>query len=291
MQTTRAKHVTLALAAVALAGCASVQTPTPGDPLESFNRGVFSFNETVDKYALKPVAKGYQWAVPDPVRKGVTNVFSNIGDVYIAANELLQLKIADGVGDIMRVAINTLFGVGGIFDVASIAKLPKHDSDFGVTLGHYGVPPGPYLVLPIFGPSTVRDGGALVVDYFGNPLTYIGSSGVSWALYGVKLVNTRANLLTTMDVLSGAALDKYSFLRNTYLQRRRFLISGAGGAQAPNYDQSLPNYGDGTLSGGAQNAAPVPGAAAPTAASGTTVPATAPGTPGGASGATVPGRQ
>ncbi|MEA3117008.1 MAG: phospholipid-binding lipoprotein MlaA [Paraburkholderia sp.] len=269
MQTTRAKHVTLVFAALALAGCASVRTPTPGDPMESFNRGVFSFNETVDKYALKPVAKGYQRAVPEPVRKGVTNFFSNIGDVYIAANELLQLKIADGVGDIMRVTINTLFGVGGLFDVASVAKLPKHDSDFGITLGHYGVPPGPYLVLPIFGPSTVRDAGALVVDYFGSPLTYISSTSVSWALYGVKLVNTRANLLTTLDVLSGAALDKYSFLRNAYLQRRRFLISGADGA--PNYDQSLPHYDDGA-SGGTENA-PAPGAgasrtAAPAAASG-----------------------
>lgn len=310
MQTTRAKHVTLAIAALALAGCASVRTPTPGDPLERFNRGVFSFNETVDKYALKPVAKGYQWAVPEPVRRSVTNAFSNIGDVYIAANELLQLKVADGVGDIMRVAINTLFGVGGLFDVASVAGLPKHDSDFGITLGHYGVPPGPYLVLPVFGPSTVRDAGALVVDYFGNPLTYIGSTSVSWALYGVKLVNTRANLLTTLDVLSGAALDKYSFLRNTYLQRRRFLISGADGAQVPNYNQSLPNYDEGT-SGGQPNAAPAPaasapvspaGAPAPTAgagvaspqapaaassASGTTVPAT----PGGANGQTVPARQ
>jgi phospholipid-binding lipoprotein MlaA len=290
VKTTCAKHVTSALAAVALAGCASVPTPTPGDPLESFNRGVFSFNETVDKYALKPVAKGYQWAVPEPVRKSVTNVFSNVGDAYIAANELLQLKIADGVGDIMRVAINTVFGVGGLFDVATVAGLPKHDSDFGITLGHYGVPAGPYLVLPVFGPSTVRDAGALAVDYFANPLSYIRPMSVSWALYGVKLVNTRANLLTTLDVLSGAALDKYSFLRNTYLQRRQFLISGADGAQPPNYNQSLPHYDDGT-SGGAQNAAPAPADSAPTSpalpASGAPVPTT----PGGTNGQAVPGRQ
>lgn len=274
MQTTRAKNVTLAIAVAMLAGCASVQTPTPGDPLESVNRGVFKFNDTLDTYALKPVAKGYQQVVPEPVRRSVTNFFSNIGDVYIAANELLQLKIADGVGDIMRVTINTLFGVGGLFDVATLAKLPKHAADFGITLGHYGVPSGPYLVLPLLGPSTVRDATGLVVDYYGNPLTYVQPSSVSWALYGLNLVNTRANLLTTVDVLSGAALDKYSFVRNAYLQRRRFLITGGDGdgAQLPNYDQSLPKYDDDGAAPGA-GAAVTPGA---TGATGAAAPASAP---------------
>ncbi|NRO96407.1 VacJ family lipoprotein [Paraburkholderia sp. NMBU_R16] len=279
MQTTRAKNVTLAIAVAMLAGCASVQTPTPGDPLESVNRGVFKFNDTLDTYALKPVAKGYQQVVPEPVRRSVTNFFSNIGDVYIAANELLQLKIADGVGDIMRVTINTLFGVGGLFDVATLAKLPKHAADFGITLGHYGVPSGPYLVLPLLGPSTVRDATGLVVDYYGNPLTYVQPSSVSWALYGLNLVNTRANLLTTVDVLSGAALDKYSFVRNAYLQRRRFLITGGDGdgAQLPNYDQSLPKYDDDGAAPGAAGpgagAAVTPGA---TGATGAAAPASAP---------------
>jgi phospholipid-binding lipoprotein MlaA len=311
MRTMRAAYVASAIAAVALAGCASVQTPTPGDPIERFNRGVFKFNDTVDTYALKPVAKGYQRVVPEPVRKSVTNFFSNIGDVYIAANELLQLKVADGVGDIMRVTINTIFGVGGLFDVATVAKLPKHTSDFGITLGHYGVPSGPYLVLPLLGPSTVRDGAGLVVDYFGNPLSYVNPSSVSWALYGVNLINTRANLLTTTDVLAAAAIDKYSFYRDTYLQRRRFLISGGDGAQQPpNYDQSLPNYDDGT-SGGAPGATPAPaqatpsgasagqagaaapssGAAVPSAASGAASPATPATAPGSLDGGTVPGHQ
>jgi phospholipid-binding lipoprotein MlaA len=264
MRTTRAKHATLALAAAALTGCASVQTPTPGDPLEGLNRTVFKFNDTVDTYALKPVAKGYQWAVPQPVRSSVTNFFSNVGDVYIAANELLQLKIADGVGDVMRVVINTVFGVGGLFDVATLAKLPKHSSDFGITLGHYGVPSGPYLVLPLLGPSTVRDTAGLAVDYYGNPLSYVQPSSVSWALYGVNLVNTRANLLTTVDVLSGAAIDKYSFIRNAYLQRRRFLISGTDGSDSvPNYDDSLPKYDDGAGQPGAGQ----PGASSAEAAS------------------------
>ncbi|MGG1945897.1 VacJ family lipoprotein [Trinickia sp. NRRL B-1857] len=283
MQTTRAKNVTLALTVAALAGCASVQTPTPGDPLEGLNRTVFKFNDTVDTYALKPVAKGYKWAVPQPVRSSVTNFFSNIGDVYVAANELVELKIADGVGDIMRVVINTVFGVGGLFDVATAAKLPKHSADFGITLGHYGVPSGPYLVLPLLGPSTVRDAAGLVVDYYGNPLSYVHPNGVSWALYGVNLVNTRANLLTTVDVLSAAAIDKYSFIRNAYLQRRQFLITGGDGADSvPNYDDSLPKYDDGS----AQPA----GASGAEAASAPAAPASGASDTSG-DGQTVPGQQ
>jgi phospholipid-binding lipoprotein MlaA len=264
----------------ALVGCATVTTPTKGDPFESYNRTMFTINDKVDQYAFKPVAQGYVWAVPEPVRNSVTNFFSNIGDVYIAANNLLQLKIADGVSDIMRVAINTVFGVGGLFDVASAARLPKHAGDFGMTMGHYGVPPGPFLVLPLLGPSTVRDTVGLVPDYFGNPLSYVRPDSVSWALYGVNLVNTRANLLGATDVLADAALDKYSFVRNAYLQRRQYLISGDSGT-APDYGEApLPNYGDeGTeaatpaAASGAQAATPASGtAAAPNPASSNTVP-------------------
>lgn len=285
MRITHAKHAALGLVVAALAGCASVQTPTPGDPLEGLNRTVFKFNDTLDTYALKPVAKGYAWAVPQPVRSSVTNFFSNIGDVYVAANELLELKIADGVGDVMRVVINTVFGVGGLFDVATAARLPKHSADFGVTLGHYGVPPGPYLVLPLLGPSTVRDATGLAVDYYGNPLSYVHPSSVSWALFGVNLVNTRANLLTTVDVLSAAAIDKYSFIRNAYLQRRRFLITGGDGADSvPNYDDSLPKYDDGSQ--------PASGAEAASAPAGSSAPAPAvPASGTGGDGQTVPGQQ
>jgi phospholipid-binding lipoprotein MlaA len=222
MQTMRVRFSALAFGAAMLAGCATVQTPTKGDPLEGLNRTVFKFNDKIDQYALKPVAKGYVYITPQPVRDSVTNFFSNIGDVYIAANNLLQLKITDGVEDIMRIVINTTFGVGGLFDVATLAKLPKHDNDLGLTLGHYGVPPGPYLVLPLFGPSTVRDGVGEIGEYFINPLTYIQPDSLSWALYGVNIINTRANLLNASDVLEGAALDKYSFVRNAYLQRRNY---------------------------------------------------------------------
>jgi phospholipid-binding lipoprotein MlaA len=278
------RAVTIACAA-GLTGCATVTTPTKGDPFESYNRTMFTVNDKVDQYAFKPVAKGYVWAVPEPVRNSVTNFFSNIGDVYIAANNLLQLKIADGVSDIMRVAINTLFGVGGLFDVATIAKLPKHAGDFGLTLGHYGVPSGPYVVLPLLGPSTARDSAGLVVDYFGNPLTYVSPDSVSWALYGVNLVNTRANLLGATDILADAALDKYSFVRNAYLQRRQFLITGSDGSM-PDYGEApLPNYSD--SEGASATAAPASGAEGAVAASGT---AAAPAPASGTS-STVPGNQ
>ncbi len=280
MQTMRLRISTLAFAAVTLAGCTTVQTPTKGDPLEGLNRTVFKFNDKVDQYALKPVAKGYVYITPQPVRDSVTNFFSNIGDVYIAANNLLQLKITDGVEDIMRIVINTTFGVGGLFDVATLAKLPKHDNDLGLTLGHYGVPAGPYLVLPLFGPSTVRDGVGSIGEYFVNPLSYVHPDGLSWALYGVNIINTRANLLGASDVLEGAALDKYSFVRNAYLQRRNYLLTqGKGGsASLPDYGDNapLPKYED---VDGAAAAPAAGGASAPGAASGpavTTAPATAP---------------
>jgi phospholipid-binding lipoprotein MlaA len=214
------------------------------------------------------VAQGYVKVTPQPVRNSVTNFFSNIGDVYIAANNLLQLKIADGVSDIMRVAINTVFGVGGLFDIATIAKLPKHNADLGLTLGHYGVPPGPYLVLPLLGPSTVRDAVGSLGNYYVNPLSYINPAAVTWGLYGLNVVNVRANLLGASDLLDSAALDKYSFVRNAYLQRRQFqLDDGSTG--------SLPDYGDGSSAGAApaSGAVPAAGAQAPGTAAPAGVPA------------------
>jgi phospholipid-binding lipoprotein MlaA len=289
------RAATLALAVAALAGCSTVQTPSKEDPIEGFNRTVFTFNDKVDQYALKPVAKGYVTITPQPVRDSVTNFFSNIGDVYIAANNLLQLKIADGVGDIMRIVINTVFGVGGLFDVATLAKLPKHDNDFGLTLGHYGVPSGPYLVLPLFGPSTARDAVGYVGNYFVNPLTYVNPDAVTWGLYGLNLINTRANLLSASDVLEGAALDKYSFVRNAYLQRRRYLLSsGSSSAALPDYGDGapLPKYEDvegGAATPAAAGALPAATAPAPASAPSATAAPAAPTAPEGASGTTAIG--
>ncbi|MEX3929896.1 VacJ family lipoprotein [Paraburkholderia sp. BR10936] len=320
MTTIRMRAITLGVAALALGGCSTVQTPSKEDPWEGFNRTVYTFNDKVDTYALKPVAQGYVKVTPQPVRDSVTNFFANIGDVYNAANNFLQLKITDGVEDIMRIVINTVFGLGGLFDVATLAKLPKHNQDFGLTLGHYGVPPGPYLVLPLFGPSTVRDGVGLVPNYFINPLTYVDPAALSWGLYGLNVVSTRANLLGASDLLEGAAIDRYSFIRNAYLQRRRYLLSDG---RASSGNSNLPDYGDGAplpkyddtdegaaapASGAAAGAAgPASGtapAATPNAASmapanpngATTAPATLEGpagaaAPTGASETTVPGDQ
>jgi len=269
MQTTKPMRVvSLAVAAFAVAGCSTVQTPSKEDPWEGFNRTVFTVNDKVDQYALKPVAQGYQRITPKPVRESVTNFFSNIGDVYNVANNLLQLKIADGVSDIMRIVINSVFGVGGLFDVATLAKLPKHNQDLGLTLGHYGVPAGPYVVLPLFGPSTVRDAVGMAGDTFINPITYIDPAGVSWGLYGLNVISTRANLLGATDLIEGAALDRYSFVRNTYLQRRRYLLGGASAAPDYGNDEApLPKYDEEGITGPAGAPAEASGAAAPGGAS------------------------
>jgi phospholipid-binding lipoprotein MlaA len=240
MQMKQLRMVALSAAMLAASGCSTVQTPSKDDPWEGFNRTVFKVNDKVDRYALKPVAQGYKRITPQPVRDSVTNFFSNIGDVYNVANNLLQLNIADGVSDLMRIVINTVFGVGGLFDVATLAKLPKHNQDLGLTLGHYGVPAGPYLVLPLFGPSTVRDAVGTAGDTFINPITYVNPAGLSWGLYGVNLVSTRANLLGATDLIAGAALDQYSFVRNAYLQRRHYLLTG--GSAAPDYETPPPKY-------------------------------------------------
>ncbi|SDD86235.1 MlaA family lipoprotein [Paraburkholderia lycopersici] len=280
MTTTRMRAITLGAAALALAGCSTVQTPSKEDPWEGFNRTVYTFNDKVDRYALKPAAQGYVKVTPQPVRDSVTNFFANIGDVYNAANNFLQLKITDGVQDIMRIVINTVFGVGGLFDVATLAKLPKHNQDFGLTLGHYGVPSGPYLVLPLFGPSTVRDGVALVPNYFINPLTYVDPAALSWGLYGLNVVSTRANLLGASDLLEGAAIDRYSFVRNAYLQRRRYLLSDgrASGDNLPDYGDGapLPKYDD-VDEGAAAAGAPAPASAGAVAPASGTGRAAAPG--------------
>ena len=266
MQAMRVNSVAVVIAVAVLAGCATVTTPTKGDPFESYNRTMFTINDKIDEIALKPIAKGYVYVTPQPVRDSVTNFFGNIGDIYTAANNLVQLKIADGVSDIMRVVMNSIFGVAGLFDVASVAGLPKHTQDFGLTLGHYGVPAGPYVVLPLLGPSTVRDTAGTVVDYFGSVTSYVDPTWFRTTLFGVQLINTRANLLGAGDVLSGAALDKYSFVRNAYLQRRQYLIGGdnsasaGGGAAAGAEPASAATAASGSEAASGAAAASEPGA-------------------------------
>jgi phospholipid-binding lipoprotein MlaA len=207
----------------ALSGCAA-PGGNPADPLEPLNRAVFGFNDAVDGAVIKPVARGYRAVLPGFVRTGVTNVFSNLEDVWISVNDLLQGKVQQGVEDFSRFLFNSTFGVAGIFDVASAWGLQKHSEDFGQTLGAWGVGNGAYLVLPILGPSTVRDGLGFMVDSQADLVWRIDDVPVRNSLVAVRVVSIRANLLDATNVMEQAALDKYSFVRDAWLQRRRDLI-------------------------------------------------------------------
>ena len=212
-----------ALLAALLSACATGGSTR--DPLEPLNRAIFGFNETFDQVLLKPVAEGYRAVLPEMVRTGVTNFFSNIEDVWIAANNLLQGKPENALQDVMRVAINTVIGLGGLIDVASDAGLEKHNEDFGQTLGRWGIGSGPYLVLPFLGSSTLRDGiGLLGVDNAVEPVWNLDHIPTRNTLYAGRAVNSRANALDAVRVIEDAALDKYRFVRDAHLQRRRSLI-------------------------------------------------------------------
>ncbi|SDP59227.1 phospholipid-binding lipoprotein MlaA [Rhodoferax sp. OV413] len=219
-----AKHAKLVCASgifLVISGCATGPQANPRDPLEPLNRTVFGFNEVVDNAVFKPVATVYTKVTPALVRTGVTNFFSNLTEVWSIANNALQLKGRDAAESWMRFSINTVFGLGGIFDLATDMGLERHKEDFGQTLGSWGVPSGPYLVLPLLGSSTVRDTAALPLDMQGNALNAVPHSGDRDRLTGLNLVNTRANLLRASAVLDDAALDKYTFSRDFYLQARR----------------------------------------------------------------------
>lgn len=207
--------------AAGLGGCAT--SGNPKDPIEGFNRGVFAFNEAVDKVAIKPLAQGYEAVVPLPGRTGIMNFFYNVNDVVVALNNLLQGKFADALSDLGRVAVNTTLGIGGLFDIASELGLEQHDEDFGQTLGRWGVGDGAYVVLPLVGPRTIRDTGGLVVDIFTNPI-YVDDVATRNILFGTRFISTRAQLLPADKAIEEASLDKYAYIRDAYLQRRRSLI-------------------------------------------------------------------
>jgi len=211
----------LLLIAAFAGGCAS--SNTPGDPFEGFNRAMFGFNEGVDNAILRPVASGYKAVVPEPARDCVGNVFSNINDIFVGVNSLLQGKVGDAFSDACRVVVNTTVGLLGCFDVASKLGLEKHNRDFGQTFGKWGIASGPYLVLPFLGPSSFRDGfGTLLYAYL-DPVwaDHVATRNTAFSL---RMVNRRADLLDATNVLEEAALDKYSFVRDAYQQRRRGMI-------------------------------------------------------------------
>ncbi len=202
-----------------LVGCASPNAPK-ADPFEGMNRATFAFNDAVDRNLLEPVAKGYVAVTPQFVRSGISNAFGNVGDVKTGVNNLLQGKPADALSDVGRLLVNSTIGILGLFDVATPMGLQKHEEDFGQTLGKWGVGSGPYLVIPILGPATIRDAGGLIVD---SQLSYtkaIRHPLTRYEVTGLDIVNIRAELLSTTKTLDEASLDKYQFLRDAFLQRR-----------------------------------------------------------------------
>jgi len=220
------------VASMGVASATMAEDAQTNDPLEGFNRAMFAFNDTVDTYALKPIAKGYRFVTPDIIEKGVSNFFDNLGEVSNVVNNSLQGKFSDAGNDALRFAINSTVGVLGLVDVASEFDLPEHDEDFGQTLGVWGVESGPYIVLPLLGPTTARDGAGLVADYFTDPVNYIDDNGDRNAVTLVRLVDTRSRLLVSESLISG---DKYTFIRDAYLQRRDFAVSDG---EVDSYDDS-----------------------------------------------------
>lgn len=204
-----------------LAGCATAPGADPRDPLEPLNRGVTRFNDAVDDALLKPAATAYREVMPSPVRTGVSNFFGNLGDVWSFVNHVLQFKGQAAVETCMRVGVNTVFGLGGVLDIASELGLERRTEDFGQTLGRWGVPSGPYLVLPLLGPSSVRDAAALRADVMGSVIANVDHVPTRNSLSALKAVDTRARLLRAGDMLDQAALDPYTFTRDAYLQKRR----------------------------------------------------------------------
>lgn len=212
-----------------LVGCASIPAgvePSPNDPWEPFNRSVFEFNEGLDAYLLKPVVAGYRFVLPEFVREGVYNFFSNYNDIYTALYNLLQGKPDYAFNDLMRVVVNTTMGLGGLLDIATPGGLEKHKEDWGQTLGVWGVPSGPYVVLPFFGPSNVRDTFGTVADLESDYLfRLLPNVALRNSLTGLRVVNARNTYYEAGDLLDGAAIDKYSFMRDAYIQRRAYQIN------------------------------------------------------------------
>ena len=205
-----------------VSGCAT--TNNPNDPLEGYNRVMYKINSSADSAIFKPAAKVYDAILPDPISHGVSNFFSNLNEITVIINDLLQFKFGQAMDDLGRFGLNTTVGIGGLFDVAGHAGYEKHNEDFGQTLGVWGVESGPYVVLPIFGPRTVRDTVGLVGDYYTDPITYIDHNKTRYSIWAVWAVDKRANLLKAEKVLDEAALDEYSYVRDAYLQHRQNLV-------------------------------------------------------------------
>jgi len=226
--------ITLLLATLLLTGCAGARNPN--DPLEPINRGIYHFNDALDKAILKPAAKGYVAVMPTAVKVMVSNFFSNLDDIMVTVNDLLQFKLVQGYSDGMRFVVNSTIGVFGLIDVASAGGLKKHDEDLGQTLGKWGVGNGAYIVIPIVGPSTLRDGIGFYADLYLDPMYYINDMSTRNLAYLAQKVTRRADLLDQEKVMDEALIDRYEFIRDVYLLHRKSLVYDGNPPRA-HYDE------------------------------------------------------
>jgi phospholipid-binding lipoprotein MlaA len=211
----------LAFTGLLLTGCASGPNANPRDPMEPFNRGVYGFNEALDQAVVKPVATAYKTVTPQPVRTGVGNFFANLEDAWSTVNSVLQFKPQSAVENFMRFVVNSTAGLAGVIDIATELRLERHPEDFGQTLGRWGMESGPFVMLPLLGPSTLRDTVALPVDFKGDIVGNVENAASRNSLKALDLIDLRASYLNASSVIDDAALDKYSFTRDAYLQRRQ----------------------------------------------------------------------
>ncbi len=213
--------VSFLLMSLVLSGCATTGVADSRDPFEGFNRGIHSFNKTFDSAIIEPVSGIYRAITPDVVDRGISNFFSNVNDISVVANDLLQFKIAQAFSDAARFIFNTTLGLLGFFDVASHMDLPKHNEDFGQTLGAWGVGPGPYLVAPFFGPTSLRDTTRFAVDAaLLSPIFYLDNDLLRAGLLTINYVDFKSDLISTTELVEEAAIDEYEFIKNAYLERR-----------------------------------------------------------------------
>lgn len=221
------KILSIGLCMTLLSACATTGALDERDPWEGFNRGVYTFNETMDNVLFDPISKVYDFITPDVLDSGITNFFSNIAQVPVIANDILQFKFDQAVNDTVRLFLNSTIGLFGFFDVSAEAGLPSSKADFGQTLAHYGVDSGPYLVLPFFGPGTVRHAAGYAVDGALNPIFYLDNDLTKAGLLALNFVDVKSDLLSAVDLLEEAALDKYEFTKNAYFEKRANKINGS----------------------------------------------------------------
>ncbi len=244
-QSSLLKNFILFFNLILLSACASVPGgPTEGDPFESYNRAMFSFNEGLDDYILKPVTEGYNTVMPRPVKTGVSNFFSNLGDIFVILNDLLQFKFKQAAQDTSRFVFNSTIGLLGLIDVATPMGIPRHNEDLGQTLATWGIGDGPYIVLPFFGSRTMRGTAGFIVESVYDPVYKIKNQDTLWSTVSLRAIDTRYKLLKASRIVEQAALDKYSFIRDAYLQHRKNLIYDGNPPEEKNPQQPELNSED-----------------------------------------------